>query len=247
MSRAHEEVQSLLGAYALHGVDPAEATDIATHLAGCPRCRAEVDVYEAITPMLAAGAGAPPEGLWEEVLGTIEQAPPVGMVRDIRRAARPRTAWSRFGPALAAVAAVVIAVLAVSVAELHSQVGQDRTELASASLQAPIRAALADPRHRVVDLTGNGAVSAKVVELPGGQAYVVSSTLPALAAGRTYQLWAVTAGRTVSVGLLGRAGSPAAFRLEPGTSSLMVTAEPTGGVPQPDSGVVVRSAVPPTL
>lgn len=245
---SHEEVQSLLGAYALHGVDPDEADAISAHLLTCPRCQAEFDAFASITPVLGAGAGAPPAGLWEEIVATIDQAPPGGMVRELRREAQPRSPWARLGPALVAAAAAVVAVLAYSVVNLHGQVSNDNQALSSVSLQAPIRAALADRGHVDVDLAGAaGSTMTKVVVVPGGQAYVVSSTLPTLAPGRTYQLWAIASGRTVSMGLLGRRGSPAAFRIEGGTSALMVTAEPSGGVSHPTSAVVARTAATVTL
>ena len=75
-----------------------------------------------------------------------------GMVHELRREARPRSRWVRLGPALVAAAAAVVAVLAYSVVNLHGQVSNDNQALSSVSLQAPIRAALADRHHVDVDL-----------------------------------------------------------------------------------------------
>ena len=53
----------------------------------------------------------------------------------------------------------------------------------------------------------------KVVVLPSGQGYLVSSTLPSLDKGRTYQLWAIEGNQPISLGLLGGSPGQAAFTM----------------------------------
>ena len=71
----HDEVEQLLGAYALHATDDRETRAVEAHLAECPRCRAEVDAHEETAAMLATSAGEPPPGLWDKIAASIE-APP---------------------------------------------------------------------------------------------------------------------------------------------------------------------------
>ncbi len=84
----HEEIQELLGAYALDAVDPDEAELIERHLEACPRCRAEVEGHREVATMLGNTGGDAPDGLWDRI------AEPA---RGRRR--RPCGSTSRTGPA----------------------------------------------------------------------------------------------------------------------------------------------------
>ena len=105
----------------------------------------------------------------------------------------------------------------------------------------------ADARHQpgartatLVDDAGNPLATAVV--LRDGRGYLDSS-LPALPAGRTYQLWSVGGSQPVSLGLLGRAPSVVAFAASPGTASLAVTEEVAGGVSAPTGAPVAVGEV----
>lgn len=148
-----------------------------------------------------------------------------------------RRAW--LGGAVAGAAAAAIVGLAVGLVHAEGQVHQLQSALAGGGSQVAVRAALASPGHRVVDLrTGDGNRLAEVVVRHDGVGYVVRSTLTRLPATQTYQLWASINGRPISLGLLGRQpASGAAFSLGTSTTGareLMVTVEPAGGVPTPD-------------
>ena len=73
----------------------------------------------------------------------------------------------------------------------------------------------------------------------------IAHNMPALAAGRTYQLWLVTAGRKISAGTFsvtagGDALVQATYALDPNAlKAVAVTEEPAGGVPQPTGAMVV--------
>ena len=63
--RDHDEIQELLGAYALHAVDTDEAAEIYDHLRSCPRCRAEVVVHRETAALLVDTHLEPPADLWD--------------------------------------------------------------------------------------------------------------------------------------------------------------------------------------
>ena len=57
----HDELQSLLGAYALDAVEDDEARAVERHLQECPRCRAEVANHRETAALMASvGAEARP-------------------------------------------------------------------------------------------------------------------------------------------------------------------------------------------
>ncbi len=262
----HDQVAQLLGAYALDAVDPGERRLVERHLAACPRCAAEVDELRQVAADLALASGPdsehPPPAVWDRIAanlstqgssprqGTPSQgtaSPGIATITDLstgsgrrpgsRRRDGRRRAW--LGGAVAGAAAAAIAGLAVGLVHAEGQVHQLQSALAGGGSQAAVRAALASPGHRVVDLrTGDGNRLAEVVVRHDGVGYVVRSTMTRLPATQTYQLWASINGRPISLGLLGRQpASGAAFSLgtsATGARELMVTVEPAGGVPAPD-------------
>lgn len=76
MTLSHQEIQELLGAYALDAVDPDEAEAIDLHLRECPRCRTEVAEHREIAAMLAHSGAPAPAGIWDRIAATLEPAPP---------------------------------------------------------------------------------------------------------------------------------------------------------------------------
>jgi hypothetical protein len=96
--------------------------------------------------------------------------------------------------------------------------------------------ALIDAHHRDV---------MQFVVLPNGRGYLVTSLLPALSPGETYQLWGINHGKTISLGLLGRTPHLAVFTaagpLRP--HALGVTIEAGNGARQPD-GPMLAYGVP---
>ncbi|MGH9082686.1 MAG: anti-sigma factor domain-containing protein [Acidimicrobiales bacterium] len=259
--REHQAVAELLGAYSLDAVEPDEMRLVDEHLAQCPRCREEVDQLREVAAALGNRNEEPPPAVWEHIAeriagGTGERsgadrpAPGPTASPEGRRsiagagpgpAAGPRRgsvagrAWAAAAVALAAAAAVVA--LAISLVGANDRVSQLRSALTAPT--AAVRAALASPGHRLVNLRSrDGAPAAQLVVDRNGTGYVVTSTMPALPASQTYQLWASINGRTISLGLLaGKVVPGQAFSLGSSTSGareLMVTVEPAGGVVAPD-------------
>jgi anti-sigma-K factor RskA len=132
----------------------------------------------------------------------------------------------------------------MNAAHLDHRISVLSSALNAGGLQQAAAAAVLSPEHGAVELVSDTSREAvQVVILPDGNAYLVRSDLPPLGSDRTYQLWGVVHGKSVSLGLLGSDPQVAAFRVGPGVSRLMVTAEPGGGAPQPTSPVLVQGNI----
>ena len=251
----HEEIEELLGAYALHATEPEEDREIEAHLADCPRCRAEVQAHLEVAAMLGSSASEVPAGLWEKIVASVGEIPlpgapdrlsvvrPLGTVAVGRRGA-PRRWQATVWGAVAAVAAAVIAVLGVEVSHLDHQVQSLRTAVGQYGLSGAAAQVALGP-HRTVVLTAGKAEVAKVVVGPSGTAFWVQSSLQELPTSKTYQLWGLAHGNIVSLGLIGPdPRSVAPFRVEATITTLMVTAEPSGGTAKPTLPVLAQGNVP---
>ena len=105
---------------------------------------------------------------------------------------------------MAAAAVVIALVLGVQVSHLHHQVSAlQANPLASAAQQS----ALQQPSTKQVELTAPATspatTKATVVLTAAGDRFRRGDRLRALSSGKTYQLWGVIGGRTISLGLLG--------------------------------------------
>jgi len=256
MDRAmnHDEIVQLLGAFALDAVDPDEAQAIRAHLVECPRCASEVAEHWEVTGLIAnVGVDAPAE-LWDRIAARIDtesgarRPAPRHLASLSATTARPATmarrrlAWPAVG-AMAAAVAVVAILLAVQVGRLDQRVGQLARASQQSGLSQAVQSALLDPSAQKVTLATTssspagtspqrGGQAAVLVILPDGTAFVVNTGLPRLASDRTYQLWGVVDGRTVSLGLLGSAPHDVAFTVNPSApvDAFAVTDEAAGGV-----------------
>lgn len=255
----HAEIEEMLGAYALDAVDADERAEIDAHLAGCPRCRAELAAHLEVAAMLGNSAASTtgrldepleaPDYLWGRIAAALEDEPPA--LAPILRPSR----WTRarvLAPlgAVAAALAVAVGLLASQVGSLDHQVGDLRTALGQVGVSQQVSAALLDPSHRTVALTTalgapGSSARADVVVLPNGDAYFVNRALSSLDARHTFQLWALANGKVVSLGVLGSAPTTVALLLEPTMTRLMITAEPLGGTPVPTTPVVAQANLPP--
>ena len=251
-------IGELLGAYALDALDPDEAERVGAHLAGCGRCTREVEDHrQAIGLLAAGGAGDAPARVWDAIAAAIEGSSPAGdrhpeMPAFAARSRSRRNPWrqpTRWMAAAAAVAAAVaIGVQTVRVDNLDRHVAQ----LSAAARQSGgfqgAAAAMVDPsaRHLILTATRPGAKAVgELVILPSGSAYLIASALAAVPADRTYQLWAVIAGRAVSVGVLGDHPGAVAFSVDPAVTpaAYLVTVEPAGGVVAPTSSPIAQASV----
>jgi anti-sigma factor RsiW len=72
----HQEIEELLGAYALDAVDDDEGRVVEAHVATCPRCRAELAEHRAVTGLFAFSGQEAPGGLWDRISAGMHEAPP---------------------------------------------------------------------------------------------------------------------------------------------------------------------------
>ncbi|MBO0747027.1 MAG: anti-sigma factor [Acidimicrobiaceae bacterium] len=185
-----------------------------------------------------------PPDLRPENFAAPNQVPPDGSTSNVVALRRRRRVALPGVAALAAAAAVAAVVLGVSAANLNHRVNSLASALHTSGLQQAAASAVLSSDHQSVRLTSaTSHKAAEVVILPDGNAYLVRSDLPALDSARTYQLWGLANGKAVSLGLLGSHPSVAAFRVDHDVSRLMVTAEPSGGVPQPTTPVLVQGNI----
>lgn len=250
----HDELISLLGAYALDAVDDGERRAIDGHLEVCAGCRAELARHLEVAAALGTTAvSAAPDDLWAAILDHIDDGPAEvpdtpalpglaarrgdpGPTDVVSLASRRRTGWIA---GLAAAAAILVVLLA-GVVQLSSRNADLEDEIARrppvASVDDLAAAALADPSNRVIELTSDtGDATATAVVTPTGEGYLVSSTLDPLPADRTYQLWNIGDVGAVSLGVLGNDPGATAFHVQGPVSTLAVTAERAGGVPSPEN------------
>lgn len=238
----HDEAAALLGAYALDAVDADEREAVEHHLDECPRCRAEVADHRTVASFLGSAGGRAPDGLWDRIAGSLDEAPPELKLAPVVPINERRSVSLRVGAAAAAVAAAVIAVLGLEVVHLNHQVDNlaapGRTD--AALLSAATRT-FANPDAQHVSMRSpDGRVSAQAAVLTDGTGFLLADDLPALPTDRTYQLWALANGQKISAGVLGARPGVVAFRYAPsGLSGFAVTDEQAGGVTASTNNPVV--------
>jgi hypothetical protein len=268
---SHGDIQELLGVYALDAVDPETAAMVEQHLRHCVKCSTEVAQHYEVAGLLANSGGASPAGLWDRIAGQLDSSVPPswdrlaekltsGDGRDDRllepkgdgadvvpiTSAR-RSRWAlRASVAVAAAAAVVAVLFGVQVNRLHSQVSAIQ---AHPFLSAAEQAELKQPTTKRValrSLPGTPSPSAVTVVLTGtGTGFVETNRLGPLPAGKTYQLWGVIGGQTISLGLLGPDPSVVPFSVagDRSVQAFAITAERAGGVVQTTHQPVVSGEV----
>lgn len=250
MPHTHEEIQELLGAYALHAVEPDEVDLVDRHLEECPRCRAEVSGHREVATMLGNTGGDAPEGLWERISSELEESPPPmrlslpapgGSV--IPLAPRRRAKANRVVVAVVGIAAVLaIGILGAEVVDQQSQLDEFEAAVEEGNMLSMANVALRDPHalRAELDAFGKGGVTGTAVLLPNGTGFLIAHELPPLTDGGTYQLWGRTGdGPLISLGLLGGEPGTVAFQAGHDVDALAITAEQAGGVPTSENLAVL--------
>ena len=225
----HREMQELLGAYALDAVEAAERAAIEAHLAECPQCRAEVAEHLETAAMLAASSGQAPDGIWDQITGSLDEVTPL-------RRRRTPTRWLTAAAAVVAIAAVVS--LSVDVIQQRERIEELAATTEEATLSGAANAALLHPDARRFRLTSAAGTEVDAVLLPDGTGYIVSDNLQPLPRSRTYQLWALGGREPISAGVLGPNPAVLAFTAPPDAAGLAITDEVAGGVVTPDDDPV---------
>ncbi len=246
------DMHSLSGAYALDALEGgAERDRFTRHMSRCPTCVSEVRGFREVATALAfAETAEPPPELRDRVLAAAartRQLPP-----EVRTHARPQRtrAWPHNVPwvpwlsGAIATASIVVAVL-FGFAQAHTQQQLDR-------IQAETRAIsllLASPQVTLLShSTTKGGVATVVLAAARHELVVVTNGLPALPAGKVYQLWLISKVKTVSAGLLppatsGRTPAVLASGVVKG-DSLGLTVEPAPGSTHPTTTPILALPLP---
>jgi anti-sigma factor RsiW len=246
---SHDEIAELLGAYALNAVDPDERALVERHLDECPRCRVEVNGHREVAAGLGNSGGDAPDGLWDRIASTLDEAPPPmrlslpGSAGPSGATVTPLARRTRVGgnrvviAAMGAAAALVIGALGVKVVQQDDQIDRISTALEDEAVLSAANLALLDPEAvQSTLMSPDGALSASAVLLPNGTGYLLAHDLPALDDARTYQLWGQTGGGLISLGLLGaEPGAVVPFQASGDVAALAITEEVAGGVSQSEN------------
>lgn len=242
------QLRELLGAYALDAVDADERVEIERFLARDAQARAEVAEYRELAALIANTGGDAPVGVWDRITGTIHgepaDAPPLRRTSsEVPAMARldlvRRRRQSRAVRVVATVAAVAVAAavaLGIRASQQNHRIDTLTRALGkSGALQRAYDAARRDPNAKTVVLSQTGGTQrARVVLLRDGSGYFAGERLDRLAAGQTYQLWALVGDAAnptaVSAGVLGPAPQLAAFRYDGQVIGFAITRELEPGV-----------------
>jgi len=253
MKLFRRDQHSLSGAYALdalaHG---AESERFARHLNRCPSCASEVREFREVATALAfAATTAPPPELRDRVLAAAaltRQLPPEVTSRArshrARGRARIRVPWLPWLSGLVATAAVVVAVL-FGFAQAHTE--QELNQVRARN-QA-IALVLSAPQAKLLThATTKGGVATVVLAADRHELVVTTNGMPALPAGKVYQLWLMGTKKTVSAGLLPAATSgqttPVLASGVVKGDRLGLTVEPAPGTAQPTTTPILVLPLP---
>ena len=247
--RIGHDLHSLSGAYALDALDSdAERDRFARHLSRCPSCANEVrGLREVATALAFAATAEAPATMRGRVLAAAartRQLPPE--VRNHRLHARPQRTlpWVPWLSGAVALASIAVAVF-FGLSQSHTQ---DELNQARAQNQA-LGVVLSAPRVQVLSqVSTSGGTAIVVLAAERHELAVVTTGLPALPAGKVYQLWLISKAKIVSAGLLptARSGQTPAI-LATGVvkgDALGLTVEPAPGSAQPSTKPIVDLPLP---
>jgi len=242
----HEAYAELASGYALTALAEDERSRFEGHLeAGCADCQSALVEYAETLAAVAADLPRVP-------------VPPAVRARLLRRVAaeaparggergRRRIWWPALTAASLAAAAALLVYLGLTVSDLRRELAARVQEAAmlrgEVTRQRELLVLLGAPDTRAVALAG----LAPSPEARGRMwwngnrrsGFFVASGLPAVPAGKTYQLWVISGGKPISAGIfpVDQRGE-VALRVGPipeaaAAEVFAVTLEPAGGLPAP--------------
>ena len=240
----HDELRESLSAFALGALDPAEHAEVAAHVAGCAECSAELAALGRVVEAngLDAPPGTPPAALRARVLSRVaaESAarPPSVALGKPQSDVVSFTSRRRWGSGLALAASLALAAAATMYAwTLRSEVQSLRSSMDVLKAPDVLR----------VDLKGQDPASRATGRAFWSRTAGVMFTadgLPALPAGRVYQLWTIRGATPTSEGIFTLDPSGAASMTSPAAAAgppdaFGVTIEPAGGSATPTMPIVL--------
>lgn len=224
----HRRWENDLAAWMLGALEPPEAERFEQHLAGCERCRTDLNWLRPAVDTLPATVTqlAPPPRLRGRLLGIVRT--------EARREAAPKRSrrwvpWPAIPrPAVAAMAATALLAAGVAGYVLRGDESETREIQASVSRQA------------------KGASAELVVE--GDSATLTADAMPGLKRHEVFQAWIQDEGeaelKPSTTFMRGRGGTATASIPGVGDAArVMVTREPRGGSPQPTSAPLLRASL----
>ena len=234
-----EELEGLLGAYALGAVDDDERAQIEAYVAEHPAAAEELEHLQDAAVWLAVSGAPASRDLWDKISAATKPEPAPLRLPDRRQESGAKS-W--FTPRrVLALAAALVVVLAVGIGVVVTRADSG----SQPDLAAAIAKAQFSPDARRVHLEStSGDARAEAVMLPDGTGYLVSADLPTLRSSRTYQLWGIDGDTVVSLGVLGPDLGPSAFKFVGNPKQLAITDEVAGGVGQSQNQPVVAGRVP---
>ncbi|HEY7705047.1 MAG TPA: anti-sigma factor [Acidimicrobiia bacterium] len=228
------DIHSLAGAYVLNALDEQEAVLFEEHIAACSVCAQEVRELRATAGRLGAAVGEPaPTELRGKVMGQIDrtrQAVPSEPGRS-----RPPSRWRRLSLPVAAALAGLALVLGFGLGRLAGSGPADPNA-------AALAAVIAAPDTVLIELAGPPEVRASFVYSDEvGSGVLVAEGLEAAPAGRTYELWLITADGPAPAGLF-PGGELTTIQADGDVTianAVGITLEPEGGSPAPTGEILV--------
>lgn len=271
----HDDVQSLASEYVLDLLDEVTRARVAAHVHACGVCRAEMAALLETSDALARSVPdvAPPALLRDRIVAIPSQVPQtVARTPAASGAPRVATRLTSVAPWVAAIAAGLVAVTAIwQTASARAEVQRLRQALTQAQLlSGEAQVARASLQHQLDEfsreasvlrasdlvaytLVGNAAAKnahARVYVTHKDGMVFTADGMPALSAGKVYQLWVIVKAKPVSVGVFSpdASGRVHAVMATPDIAAMpgavAVTLEPAGGLPQPSSAPILISSFP---
>jgi len=237
-----DEWHVLTGSYALDALGAAEREAFERHLHHCASCDTEVrGLRETAARLAMARALRPPPGMQARVLAATYRTRQLPALATDRPGLVRRAGVSRLVAAAAAASVAAAMAFGLTQALTEHQAATFRSASTSVSrvLSAP------DARTRTMRTTVGGTV-VLVVSRRLREAVVSTTGMPALPAGRVYQLWIIGPVGARSAGLLsgtGQTGGALASSVLPG-DRIGITVEPAPGTSRPTTTPVVVMALP---
>ena len=237
----HDELKGSLPALALGALDRDEQALVSAHLATCEDCRAELATLQRVVNGIGLEAEpvTPPAGLRAKVLDRVAREPQT--TRPVGRSAGARGDW--FMPLALAASMLVAAAAAFYAYQMRADLADLRRVNAIVQATDTVR----------VDLKGQetaAGATARAFWNKGRGLVFQASQLPALPAGRVYQLWTIKGNVPTSAGLLvtdGQGGGSLTITLPADAArpdAFGVTIEPAGGSASPTLPIVLIGATP---